>query len=180
VTTAHQLHCHPDTPCPAVRGVAVEFTRRGADQLQLCYRIDGDIESLRVPAVTQALRATELWQHTCCELFLAAVTADAYCEYNFSPSGRWAAYQFSSYRTDMQELALRDAPHVQCLQEAPSLVLTARLQLDARYTPVGARVRVGLTTVIETVDGALSYWALQHPPGRADFHHAAGHLEMEL
>ncbi len=181
MTTALQLHCHPDTPCAAVHGVSVEVTRCGADQLQLRYRIDGDIQSLRVPVTTgHALRATELWKHTCCELFLAAIGAEAYCEYNFSPSGSWAAYQFSGYRADMQEPALRTTPHIQCTHDATSLVLTAQLHLDARYVAVGARVRVGLTTVIETVDGALSYWALQHPPGRADFHHAAGHLELEL
>jgi hypothetical protein len=163
-----------------VRGIAVEFTRRGTDQLQLRYRMDGDIRSLRVPAAAQALRATELWQHTCCELFLSAGTMDAYYEYNFSPSGRWAAYQFSRYRVDMQELALREAPHIDCVQDAASLILTAQLQLEARHAPVGVRVWVGLTTVIETVDGALSYWALKHAPGRADFHHAAGYLEMEL
>jgi hypothetical protein len=28
--------------------------------------------------------------------------------------------------------------------------------------------------VIEAADGGKSYWALAHPPGRPDFHHAAG------
>lgn len=180
MNTALQLHCHPETPCPAVRGVAVELARLGADQLQLRYRIDGDMKSLLVPAATHAQRAAELWQHTCCELFLAAGNAAAYQEYNFSPSGCWAAYQFGGYRADRQQLALRAAPLVHCVYAATSLVLTAQLPLDARYAPGRARVRVGLTTVIETVAGALSYWALQHPPGRADFHHAAGHLDMEL
>jgi hypothetical protein len=163
-----------------VRDVTVELTRLGAEQLQLRYRIDADIKLLRVPADGRALRATELWKHTCCELFLTAGSADTYCEYNFSPSGSWAAYQFSGYRVGRLELMLREAPKIQCLQQAQSLVLTVRLPLDARHAPVGTRVRVGLTTVIETINGALSYWALQHPPGRADFHHATGHLEMEL
>ena len=34
---------------------------------------------------------------------------------------------------------------------------------------VHARLRLALSPVIE--DGALSYWALRHPPGRPDFHH---------
>jgi hypothetical protein len=180
MSIALQLYCHPDTPCPAVRSVSAELTRPDTEQLQLRYRIDGELVTLRVPAAAGVLRAGELWKHTCCELFLAVVKADAYCEYNFSPSGSWAAYQFGGYRADMQELALRDVPRVQCVLSATSLVLTAQLRLDAQYAHVGARMRIGVATVIETVDGALSYWALQHAPGRADFHRAAGHLEMEL
>jgi hypothetical protein len=30
---------------------------------------------------------------------------------------------------------------------------------------------VGLSAVIEEVDGSKSYWALRHPPGQPDFHH---------
>ena len=29
----------------------------------------------------------------------------------------------------------------------------------------------GLTAVIETLDGAISYWALAHPAEKPDFHH---------
>ena len=31
--------------------------------------------------------------------------------------------------------------------------------------------RIGLSAVIETTDGALSYWALAHPAEKPDFHH---------
>jgi hypothetical protein len=30
---------------------------------------------------------------------------------------------------------------------------------------------LGLSAVIEDLDGVLSYWALRHPPGKPDFHH---------
>jgi hypothetical protein len=33
--------------------------------------------------------------------------------------------------------------------------------------------KLGLSAVIEEKDGTLSYWALAHPPGRADFHDPA-------
>jgi hypothetical protein len=32
-------------------------------------------------------------------------------------------------------------------------------------------LRLGLSAVIEDIDGRLSYWALKHPPGKPDFHH---------
>ena len=34
------------------------------------------------------------------------------------------------------------------------------------------RLSVGLSAVIEDLDGSLSYWSLKHPPGKPDFHHA--------
>ncbi len=33
---------------------------------------------------------------------------------------------------------------------------------------------IGLSAVIETADGQLSYWALAHPRAQPDFHHRAG------
>jgi hypothetical protein len=40
-------------------------------------------------------------------------------------------------------------------------------------------LRVALASVIEDGGGTLSYWALKHPPGKADFHHAHG-FALEL
>jgi hypothetical protein len=37
---------------------------------------------------------------------------------------------------------------------------------------------LGLSAVIEETSGAKSYWALAHPPGRPDFHHADGFALM--
>ena len=34
--------------------------------------------------------------------------------------------------------------------------------------------RLALAAVVEETSGALSYWALRHPPGAPDFHHADG------
>jgi hypothetical protein len=35
-------------------------------------------------------------------------------------------------------------------------------------------MRVGLTAVVESTDGRLTYWALAHPSPAPDFHHADG------
>jgi hypothetical protein len=32
--------------------------------------------------------------------------------------------------------------------------------------------RLGLSALIEDTSGRRSYWALSHPPGKPDFHHA--------
>jgi len=35
----------------------------------------------------------------------------------------------------------------------------------------GSKCEVGISAVIEELDGTKSYWALAHPPGAPDFHH---------
>jgi hypothetical protein len=43
--------------------------------------------------------------------------------------------------------------------------------LDLASLPAAAWA-LGLTAVIEETNGRKSYWALKHPPGKPDFHHA--------
>ncbi len=49
-----------------------------------------------IPEADEPSRADELWQTTCFEAFLREAGADAYREWNFAPSGHWAAYDFSA------------------------------------------------------------------------------------
>jgi hypothetical protein len=54
-------------------------------------------------------------------------------------------------------------------------------QIDRGLLPQGRRLRLVLSAVLEDTDGVLSYWALQHPPGRPDFHHPdAFAVQLEL
>jgi hypothetical protein len=50
-----------------------------------------------------------------------------------------------------------------------SPVLTARIELGEI---ADADWRLGLTVVVEAVDGSKSFWALEHPAGPPDFHNA--------
>ena len=43
-----------------------------------------------------------LWKRTCGELFLGVPGDPSYLEFNFSPSGDWAAYAFDGYRTGVR------------------------------------------------------------------------------
>ena len=53
------------------------------------------------------------------------------------------------------------------------------MQLDVELTPdllgepcmTTTTWEVVMSTVMETHQGGLSYWALNHPPGQPDFHH---------
>ena len=47
-----------------------------------------------LPEADEPSRADELWRTTCFEAFLREEGADGYSEWNFAPSGQWAAYDF--------------------------------------------------------------------------------------
>lgn len=94
----------------------------------------------------------------------------AYSEFNFAPSERWAAYDFTGYRTGMAERAMARAP-----------VITPRRGGDVLFCDVAIASatlpplpwRHGLTAVLEEAGGVKSYWALAHPAEKPDFHDPA-------
>jgi hypothetical protein len=160
------LSCHPDCARGALEDVSAQVAL-GAQHLALTFRLAGDLSRVRLPPPAPEARADGLWRHTCCEAFIVAPQAQgAYLEWNFAPSGAWAAYRFDAYRSGMSPLAT-SAPEIELTRAARELVLRARLALDV--PPAGARL--ALAVVVEDSAGQLSYWALRHAPGRPDFHH---------
>ena len=176
----HALKLHPDSLCPAVSGVDVEVARPRAGTLALSYVVTGMIGDLVLPPIAASARADGLWRQTCFEAFVGTSADTAYYEFNLSPSMQWAAYCFDRYRSGMRVASEIDAPRIEVHAESGSLTLRAWLELDRpslRFLPGaggGRRQgwRLGLSAVIESASGDKSYWALAHPPGRPDFHHA--------
>jgi len=166
------LLCHPESRSTAVRSIRADVTRDADGVLAVRYRVEGDIGRLRVPPPRPPGIVEGLWHHTCCEMFVATRGAGAYHELNFGPSGEWTAYAFAGYREG--SLLADDGldPRISVRITSEALALEARVQLD-RLSPqyVGARLVLGLSVVIEDASGALSHWALRHPPSRPDFHH---------
>ena len=168
------LRLHPDSRCAAVTGIDVDATRPRAGGLALSYVVTGKIGDLRLPAVTASARADELWRRTCFEVFVRA-TGEPYYEFNFAPSSQWAAYRFDRYRSGMCVAGGIAAPRIETPSAAGRYTLLARLELDVPSSlPSDAGWRLGLAAAIEETNGNKSYWALAHPPGRPDFHHADG------
>lgn len=180
--STHPLVCHPATPCAAVRGIEVELHWQATPHpaLLLVYALRGALTDLRLPAAAASpARIDGLWQHTCFEAFVGTDgDHPAYREFNFAASGDWAAYRFSAER-------VRDMAAETIASPAPPRIVTSRSR-GAVFT-LGAEVPVGwlpdavdrpwllgLSAVIESADGRLSYWALHHPAPRPDFHHRAG------
>jgi hypothetical protein len=174
------LVSHPDTPGEAVWRIAVEANLVAGMTLGCNYSLHGDLERVRVPGARTGRRADGLWQHTCFEVFVAAAGDPGYLEFNFSPGLDWAAYRFAAYRKEMSPANLAQAPGLNVRRMADRLDLSATVHLAGLGTAFAApRLRVALAAVVEEEDGRLSYWALQHPPGNPDFHHADG-FALEL
>lgn len=161
---------HPDTPSAAVTRVDVEAARPRPDALALGYVVDGDIAGLRLPAAATPARADELWKHTCFEAFVRPGEGEAYYELNFAPSTQWAAYRFSGYRAGMAAASEIAAPRIDVRADAGRLQLGIIVELPELLRD--APWRLALAAVIEDANGAKSYWALAHAPGRPDFHHS--------
>jgi len=92
------LTCHRESPTDAVRSIAARVCRRPEGKLAVAYVLEGDLDRLRVPPPQPPRIGSRLWEHTCCEIFIARKGLPAYHEFNFSPSGEWAAYAFDGYR----------------------------------------------------------------------------------
>ncbi len=162
-----QLICHPDTPAASVESVAVEICMTDADDVLLTFSVAPGA-MLAVPELASPNRADGLWQRTCCEMFLKPEGGESYFEFNLSPSGQWAAYAFDGYRVGMRNLDLPVDPHIWLESSGSDFILVADVDLAAMPS---SRLEMALSAVIEEADGTKSYWALNHPPGKPDFHH---------
>ena len=162
----HNLVPHPDTPCPAVRGLSLHLDGNARTGLCLTYVLTADPDGVRWPIPAPAARCDELWRHTCLEAFVGVQGEAGYREFNFSPSGAWAAYRFDAYRQGMAELPM-PAPEIVWQTQGEGSRITVRLPPGA--LPAG-KLLLGACAVIEAVDGGLSFWALRHAAGRPDFH----------
>ena len=163
---------HPATDCNPIRRIGVDMSR-ARDAITLCCHIEGEVSQLRIPVAGPAQRADDLWQHSCFEAFLQANGGDGYLEFNFSPSGAWAAYRFAGRRWGRESPELT-APQMEVRQGPDWLAMYIQLSLaDIAEFAGSIPISAGLTAVIEDERGGLSYWALAHGAARPDFHDPA-------
>jgi hypothetical protein len=167
------LRLHPDSPSSAVANIEVGVARPRADNLVLSYIVTGKMSDIRMPPAMATARGDELWRHTCFEAFVRASSGAEYYEFNFAPSTQWAAYRFSGYRSGMRVADEIGVPAIDVQSSPDRYTLQASLQLD-RLPDLSrkALLFLGLSALIEDTSGRMSYWALAHPPGKPDFHHA--------
>ncbi len=165
----HVLQPHSDCRAPDIE-IGVELRNAGSSALELRYFLDGAVDGVLLPPAGIPARRDRLWQHTCFEIFIRAVSEEPYHEFNFAPSGQWAAYRFEARRTGMSNMDIAP-PSIETSLTGEALEL--RATLDVAGLPADKPWLVGLSAVMEEKNGRKSYWALAHPPGEPDFHHPA-------
>lgn len=135
--------------------------------LNLWFGVSAPITRFKIPPATaEAGRRDSLWLSTCFEVFLKEEGEEPYQEWNFSPSGDWAAYDFEAEREGM---SLADVPAPPYLRSEDNLTwwgLGATLAI-----PAEASLTIALSAVVEEKTGQRSFWALHHPSEQPDFHH---------
>lgn len=154
-----------------IRSVTAEI-RATEDGCEAEFRLDGYLPAIVIPAPGVAERRDNLWQTTCFEIFWQPLGGTAYREFNLSPSGYWAAYDFDSFRTGMRDASV-EAVSITCSHDHSVLVLNVRIIAD-----LAAPAQVALNAVIEHADGAKQYWALAFPPGKPEFHSEANRAQI--
>ncbi|MHB1429158.1 MAG: DOMON-like domain-containing protein [Rhodocyclaceae bacterium] len=165
------LTAHPDNPAGLSQRIGVTLLLKPDGSLTLAYSIHGPLSFLRIPGPDRPAPPDALWQTTCCELFVGTGD-DGYREFNFSPSGQWAVYDFGAYRKPLEIPLPCPAPTLESSKEANRLRLAATL--PAAALPAGGILTCALAVIVEAHDGRRGYWALAHPPGKPDFHHPGG------
>jgi hypothetical protein len=162
---------HPAAAGKFVSSVEVRVLRT-EDSLVFGYVLTADLSNIRIPFSVSTCRAERLWEHTCFEAFVRAKGQTGYYEFNFSPSGEWAAFAFRGYRQRAPFEPNTSPPEITVRQTDERLELSAKVCIDhLRLKELRVPLSLGLAAVIEDVSGRLSYWALKHPPGKPDFHH---------
>jgi hypothetical protein len=162
------LMCHPQSDAGGIEAIDVTATLGQGGEIKLVYRVTGALEALKIAVPAMPDRVDGLWKSTCFELFVRNSEDKSYLEYNFAPSGQWAAYQFSGYRAGMAQLEAR-APIVSVEKSGDVLAVSVTVPLPdmTRHADLCA----GISAVVATKRGKISYWALAHPAGSPDFHH---------
>ena len=156
----------------SVKSIHASVNGPDANMLRITYQVNGDIDKLKIPANSCPRRTDRLWEHTCFEAFIRADSDASYYEFNFSPSGEWAAYSFRSYRDGEPLQDESCSPEIVVRRAADRIELDAVVRLNRLPAiRLGSLLRIGLSAVIEANDGTLSYWALKHPAAKPDFHH---------
>ena len=148
------------------------FDRTGRG-LQLRYRLRGPIAELRLDHAPGSLPSARLWAHSCFEAFVAADAA-RYREFNFAPNGQWAAFDFVDYRQPAEPTATPSAaPLLESWRDGDDFFLVAELP-DVLIPASDGERALGLSAVLERIDGSLAYFALAQTSDRPDFHDRRG------
>lgn len=163
----HWLWTHPAEPSVAVDRIDFGVERRSLTNLRFQFDVLGRTSEIILPEPAAPVRTNNLWERTCFEVFLRPAEFSDYRELNFSPSSQWAAYAFSTHRTDMSQAPLPAPPEIGMTVDAGHLRMKVAISLDLPDEPY----LIAAAAVVEEAWGGKSLWALHHDGAVPDFHH---------
>jgi hypothetical protein len=175
-THSFQLQPFPGSAAPDISITGV--VTRDRQQLNLVYMISGALDRIQLPALNpNPTRAWELWETTCFEAFFGVSDASNYWELNLAPNGNWNAFALTNYREGIAnetgitavEITTNRQPNGLRPTAGQRFTLSATIPLSA-IMPARKPLELSVTTVIQTQDQAMSYWAIAHCGDEADFH----------
>lgn len=138
------------------------------------YILKGDLQEVRLTTPSAyPKRVDYLWEKTCFEAFIGSSGKSDYIELNISPSGDWNIYEFRDYRKPEKPNSFKGSLEKFNLtvKSEDELRISARIDLS-RFPQLSQtlKLEVGVAAVIQTVDDVKTYWALNHPGEKPDFH----------
>jgi len=168
----------PFSRSPETEGLALraQWDRTLDRSLVFRFRLDGPLGGLHLPEplATPTFRE-KLWEDTCFEVFLGIPGQEMYWEWNFSPSGDWALFEFTEPRRRAALPPMPQTPDVSVRSYGPALTLEAAV--DVNFSPTLAwalqtrsPIEASMTAVLKHERGTYSYWALKHAGEKPDFH----------
>lgn len=155
------LFLHPDCASGSITTIeaSVEPTTQGC---RAVFAARGDVAAIAVPDRDTPGRFDNLWKTTCFEIFWSH-DGNSYREFNFSPSSRWACYDFDGFREGMRDASAEVT--VTYIASPGDL----RLEADI-ISSLPLPATVALNAIIEDADGVNRFWALAFQPGVPEFH----------
>lgn len=166
ILSMHPLMLHATCDLGPIRAVTASVTAT-SQGCEAEFRLDGHVPTIILPPPAAAERMDNLWKTTCFEIFWQPLGDTYYREFNLSPSGRWAAYDFDSFREGMRDAPV-DSISIACSHDAEGLVLKASIASE-----LPAPAQLALNAIVEHPGGGLQFWALAFPPGKPEFHSEA-------
>ncbi len=171
----------PFSPTPHPLKFEIVF-QLSAKQLTIVYYLIGATNHILLldQATAGSNRTDELWKSTCFEWFLKSSKSKKYWEFNSAPTGLWNFYELDDYRTNLKVSALIDAPKITVLHPPSggnAYQFKVEINLKNLFAKENELIKNGyfaVTSVIQWRSGEVSYFSLQHPSNKPDFHSNAG------
>ena len=167
---------HPASGPGPLRSLHATVALAGSSAVTVEFAAHGELSRLRLAPVSATPQRREgLWRHSCFELFARRGAERGYREFNFAPSGDWAAWVFEDYRSGGREIERARVAITTRSVDSGRWSLRAQVELGEAAATAGVAAAadtwwLNLAAVIEAEDGALSYWAANHAGAQPDFH----------